>query len=216
MRWLASGGALSDHRPSVMGSVLVVVCHPNPKSYTHAVYEAVRAGFATHCEVKSLDLYAEGFDPALVVDERRRRRDLDKVEETRRYREDLRWADAVVFVYPVWWGGMPAMLKGYLDRTFVSGLAFSFEGRPPDAVLPRGLMRGKEAHAFYTLDAPGWVAAFDLVWFGSVLAIFRYCGFDRVERHYLARLKRRTEGERAAWLVTVRERAERLAARLAR
>lgn len=199
-----------------MGTVLVVVCHPNPKSYTHSVYEAVRAGVETRCEVRTLDLYAEGFDPVLVVDERRRRRDLDKVEETHRHREDLRWADAVVFVYPVWWGGMPAMLKGYLDRTFVSGLAYSFDGRPPNAVFPRGLMRGKEAHFFYTLDAPWWVAVFDLVWFGSLLAIFRYCGFARVHRHYLARLKLRSAAERTAWLATVRDRAERLATRLSR
>ena len=63
--------------------VLVVYAHPNPKSYTHAVLEAVQAGLGERCEVQTLDLYATGFDPVLVVDETRRRRDLDQVEETR-------------------------------------------------------------------------------------------------------------------------------------
>lgn len=70
-----------------------------------------------------LDLHADGFEPVLVVNEEHRRRDLDKVEATRAYREQLAWCDAMIFVYPVWWGGFPAMLKGYVDRTFVSGRA---------------------------------------------------------------------------------------------
>jgi NAD(P)H dehydrogenase (quinone) len=197
-----------------MPSVLVVYCHPNPASFTHAVLEAIREGLGSRCDVEVVDLYAEGFEPALVVNEHHRRRDLDRVEATRRYREQLRRADAVLFVYPMWWGGMPAMLKGYLDRVFVSGLAYSFENRPKEAVFPRGLLSDKELHCFYTLDAPWWAALFDPVWFGSLFAIYWYCGFRRVRRHYLARLKRRTDAERATWLREVASRARRLAGRL--
>ncbi len=198
-------------------NALVVCCHPNPKSYTHAVFEAVRAGLAEGgADVEALDLYAEGFDPVLVVDEERRRRDLDKVAYTRRHREQLARCDAVVFVYPVWWGGFPAVLKGYVDRTFVSGLAYSFAGRPKDAVLPDGLMRGKEAHCFYTLDSPWWVALADPGWFSNEFTLFRYCGFGVVRRHYLARLKLTTHDERARWLAEVRSRAARIAAGLRR
>lgn len=198
-------------------TVLVVYCHPNPKSYTHAVLEAVRAGLAEGgCGAQVLDLYAEGFDPVLVVDEERRRRDLDKVEYTRRYREQIAACDAMVFVHPVWWGGFPAMLKGYLDRTFVSGLTYSFQDRPKTAVFPRGLMRGKEAHFFYTLDSPALVALLDPGWFSNYFTVFRYCGFAPVRRHYLARLKLTTLEERQRWLATARERAISLARRLAR
>ena len=194
--------------------VLVVYAHPNPKSYTHAVLEAVQAGLGERCEVQTLDLYATGFDPVLVVDETRRRRDLDQVEETRALREQLAWCDAMLFVYPVWWGGFPAMLKGYLDRTFVSGLTYSFEGRPRTAVFPHGLMRDKEAHFFYTLDSPWLVALLDPGWFSNLVAVLWYCGFRRVRRYYLARLKLRTDEQRARWLVTVREHAGRIAERL--
>lgn len=188
--------------------VLVVYCHPNPKSYTRAVLDALLAGLADdRCEVELVDLYAERFDPVLIVDEERRRRDLDKVEYTERYRALLAWCDSVVFVYPVWWGGFPAMLKGFIDRTFVSGLAYSFAGLPKDAVLPRGLMRAKHAHFFYTLDSPALVAWLDPGWWSNYFTVFRYCGFTVVRRHYLARLKLASARERERWLAQVRQRA---------
>lgn len=120
----------------------------------------------------------------------------------------------MVFVYPVWWGSFPAMLKGYIDRTFVSGLAYSFRDRPKTAVLPDGLMRGREAHFFYTLDSPWWVALVDPGWFSALFTVFRYCGFGPVRRHYLARLKLTTPAQRGRWLVEVRSRAARIAAGL--
>jgi|JI6StandDraft_1071083.scaffolds.fasta_scaffold147477_2 NAD(P)H dehydrogenase (quinone) len=195
--------------------VLVVYCHPNPRSYTHAVLERVQAGLA-RCDVQVLDLYAEGFDPVLVVDEAHRRRDLDKVEATQRYRDQLAWCDAIVLVYPVWWGGFPAMLKGYLDRVFVSGLAYSFDGRPRRAVFPRGLMRGKPALFFYTLDSPAPVAFVDPGWWSMYFTVFRYCGFGPIRRHYLARLKLASPARRERWLATVQTRASAFAARLPR
>lgn len=197
--------------------ILLVYCHPNPASFSHAVLESVRAGLAeTDCEIELLDLYAEGFDPVLVVDAERRRRDLDKVEYTRRHREQIARCDAMVFVYPVWWGGFPAMLKGYLDRTFVSGLTYSFAGRPKTATLPNGLMRGKEAHFFYTLDSPALVALLDPGWFSNYSSVFRYCGFGPVRRYYLARLKLTTRAERERWLARVRVQAASIGARLRR
>lgn len=197
--------------------VLVVYCHPSPKSYTAAVRDAVCAGLAhAECEVQLLDLYGDAFDPVLVVDEEHRRRDLDKVESTRAHREQIAWCDAMVLVYPVWWGGFPALLKGYVDRTFVSGLTYTFAGRPKTAVFPEGLMRGKEAHFFYTLDSPALVALVDPGWFSSYFTVFRYCGFRTVRRYYLARLKLTTQAQRERWLERVRGHAAAIGARLAR
>lgn len=189
--------------------VLVVCCHPNPASFTHAVFGRVLSGLrAAGCSPDPLDLYAEGFDPVLVVDATRRRRDLDKVPETEPYRTRVAQADAIVFVYPMWWGGFPAMLKGFIDRVFVSGLTYSFEGRPPGAVLPQRLMRGRPAHFFYTLDAPPWVAWLDPGWLSNLFWVFRYCGFGPVRRHYLSSLKRRDAAQRGRWLDEAQRRAE--------
>lgn len=195
--------------------LLVVCCHPNPKSYTRAVYAAVLAGLAdAGADVQAFDLHDEQFDPVLVVDEQRRRRDLDKVEATRRYRDLIAWCDGLAFVYPVWWGGFPALLKGFIDRTFVSGLTYTFHDRPKTAVFPTGLMRGKDAHFFYTLDSPALVAWLDPGWWSNFFTVFKYCGFRRVQRHYLARLKLTSQPQREAWLAEVQRRARALAARL--
>lgn len=198
-------------------NVLVVYCHSNPKSFTRAVLdEALRGLREAECDVELVDLYAERFDPVLVVDDEHRRRDLDKVEYTRRYREQLARCDAIVFVYPVWWGGFPAMLKGYIDRVLVSGLAYSFQAKPKDAVFPDGLMRGKQAHFFYTLDSPALVALVDPGWLSNYFTVFRYCGFSVVRRYYLARLKLTTPAGRARWLASVRASSERIGRALSR
>lgn len=196
-----------------MRKVLVVYCHPNPKSFTHAVMTAVTSGLrAGGATVEVLDLYAEGFDPALVVDETRRRRDLDKVEDTARHRALLTWCDVLVFVYPMWWGGFPAMLKGFVDRVIVSGVAYTYEGRPDSAVFPRGLLRGKSVHLFYTLDAPALVGLCDPGFVSMYFTVFWYSGIRSVRRHFLARLKRTTPARREAWLREVEARALRIGA----
>lgn len=203
--------------PATGPRVLVVYCHPNPRSYTHAILEQVLEGLrAGGCVIDLVDLHAERFDPVLFVDDTHRRRDLDKVEETRRYRDLVAAAACLVFVYPVWWGGFPAMLKGFIDRVFVSGLTYTFQDRPRDAVFPTGLMRGRAAHFFYTLDSPSLVAWLDPGWFSNLFTVFRYCGFSPVQRHYLARLKLTTPARREAWLAEVRRRAEAIAGRARR
>lgn len=189
--------------------ILVVVSHPNPKSYTRAVFDAVIAGLGG-ADVRTIDLHAEGFDPVLLVDDEHRRRDLDKVEETRAHRELVAWCDALVFVYPVWWGGFPAMLKGWIDRVFVSGLTYSFRERPKTAVFPTGLMKDKAAHFFYTLDSPWWVALIDPGWVSNFFTVFWYCGFSPIRRYYLPRLKLTTQAERERWLFRVRGYAKRI------
>jgi NAD(P)H dehydrogenase (quinone) len=106
--------------------VLYVYCHPLPESFHAAIraraLNALRA--ATH-EVDLLDLYAEGFNPVLSEDARRHyhdtRRNTVGLED---YVARLRAADALIVQFPVWCFGMPAMLKGFLDRTFMPGVAF--------------------------------------------------------------------------------------------
>lgn len=106
--------------------VLVIYCHPGADSFAAALHAAVLQGLAAggHRAV-DVDLYAEAFDPVLSQQER-----LD-YRHPQRHRPDvashaarLANADALVLIYPAWWFGMPAMLKGYFDRVWVPGVAF--------------------------------------------------------------------------------------------
>jgi putative NADPH-quinone reductase len=110
--------------------VLVVCAHPQEDSFTHAVVAAARAGFERggH-DVTVLDLYAIDFQPAMSVDERRAYHGeqplLDPV--TIAHAELVRSSEVLVFVYPTWWSGPPAILKGWLERVLVPGVAFRFD-----------------------------------------------------------------------------------------
>lgn len=104
---------------------LVVYCHPDPDSFVAAAKGRVLAGLdAAGHTVRLTDLYAEGFRPELSVEERRVHREPGVAPELHRYADDLRWAEALVLVYPTWWSGQPAMLKGWIDRVWGCGVAW--------------------------------------------------------------------------------------------
>ena len=108
-----------------MTRVLVVYCHPNPQSFTAAARDRALEALATHRhDVRLIDLYADGFEPAMSCDERRTHKEPGVAPELQRYADDLRWAQALVLVYPTWWSGQPAMLKGWIDRVFANGWAY--------------------------------------------------------------------------------------------
>ena len=136
--------------------VLVIYAHPLADSLAGALHRAIAAalGEAGH-EVDDCDLYAMGFDPVMTAAERRAHNtanpDLSMIEP---HVERLRAADAVVLCFPVWWYGMPAILKGYFDRVWVNGVAFHLraEGR-----IEPGLPRIKQLWVVCTYGAPWWL-----------------------------------------------------------
>lgn len=114
----------------------VVFCHPRRDSFCGAAYDRVLAGLAAggH-EVRTCDLYADGFEPALSLADRQahlvdHRVDPGRRPDIARYVEDLGWCEALVLVYPTWWSGQPAVLKGWFDRVLVNGVAWEL---PPGA-----------------------------------------------------------------------------------
>lgn len=106
---------------------LVVYCHPCPESFTAAARDTVvEALIARGDEVQVIDLYDEGFAPAMDADERRLYHDKDiNVRPVAEHLAACKWATKLVFVYPTWWFGLPAMLKGWLDRVWVPHETFT-------------------------------------------------------------------------------------------
>jgi NAD(P)H dehydrogenase (quinone) len=107
--------------------LLLVYCHPDPQSFGAALRrtaaDALRA--AGH-ELREIDLYGEGFDPVFSSAEKATyltdtQRNIDGVAA---HVDALRWADGWVVVYPTWFYGAPAMLKGWLDRVWLPGVTF--------------------------------------------------------------------------------------------
>src|SRR6056297_94979 len=105
---------------------LVIYCHPREGSFTAAVRDVVLSRLAAAgAEARLRDLYAEGFEPVLTGAEWTGYLDSPaNVAPVARDVDDLRWADTLIFVYPTWWYGLPAMLKGWLDRAMLPDVAF--------------------------------------------------------------------------------------------
>ena len=112
--------------------VLLVVAHPCADSYTHACASAATAGLArAGHSVDVIDLYEERFRPAMSLAERLAYETDDPILDPviADHAARLKRADAVVFAYPTWWSGLPAMLKGWLERVIVPGVGFTFDPR---------------------------------------------------------------------------------------
>ncbi|MCX7288683.1 MAG: NAD(P)H-dependent oxidoreductase [Rhodobacterales bacterium] len=105
---------------------LVVYCHPRPDSFNAAVRDLVMSKLqAAGAEVRLSDLYARNFQPILTGEEWHGYLDCPKNTAcVAQDVADVRWCDTLIFVYPTWWYGLPAMLKGWLDRVLLPDVAF--------------------------------------------------------------------------------------------
>lgn len=135
--------------------ILIVTANPNPQTFNAAVLKTVQSNLSHQHTVELLDLYAEGFDPVLRYDDKHRRRDLDKDPETEKYRQLVTWADKFIFIFPIWWSGMPAILKGFIDRVFASGFAYSY-----GKLGMVGHLKGKTAWIITTHNTPAFFTHF--------------------------------------------------------
>ncbi len=168
---------------------------------------AIARGIAeTVPNLQMVDLYAEGFNPVLPEAELNRKFSFD--ETTLHYQQAMQSARRVFFVYPDWWGGPPAILKGFLDRVFRPGIAYGFrEADFKDADAP-GLFSDKTFDIFITTDAtlpPGqkvedWAPA--RVWKENVLG---FCGAQDVRFHVFWNLRKSTYLQRKAYLDSIGE-----------
>ena len=107
--------------------LLVVFCHPDPDSYGAAIFRtACQALREAGHELRIIDLYAEGFDPVFTLDEKRSylTDTAQNIAGVARHVEALQWAEGWVAIYPTWFYGLPAMLKGWLDRVWLPGVTF--------------------------------------------------------------------------------------------
>ena len=139
--------------------VLVVYCHPVETSFHAALHaDVVRHLREAGHEVDDCDLYAEGFDPVLSRAERLGYHDVPANQlPLKPYLDRLQWAEGIVFSFPTWCFGLPAMLKGYFDRLFMPGVAFDISD--PANVKPM-LTHIKRISAVVTYGRPRWVAMY--------------------------------------------------------
>jgi NAD(P)H dehydrogenase (quinone) len=160
--------------------VLTVLCHPNPQSFSHAVAERFIAGATSSGHsIDFCDLYAEAFDPLLTT------RDLEQFEGTRMpddvlaHQARVEKAQALCLVFPIWWYGAPAMMKGWFDRVWSAGWAYKWKHDPEGSLLaarPCALLIPMGA-SNHQLDRWGYGKEIEHLWRYGILG---YCGVDPI------------------------------------
>jgi len=132
-------------------NILLINGHPDKESFNYALVDAYNKGAVTSgAEVQQINIGELKFNPNLEFGYRKRTElepDLLKAQES------IKWADHIVWVYPVWWGSVPALMKGFLDRVLLPG--FAFKKREGSVWWDKYLM-GKTSRIICTMDQPTW------------------------------------------------------------
>jgi putative NADPH-quinone reductase len=198
--------------------VIVLLAHPRPGSFNHALAERIcdtleRAGVP----VRFHDLYAEGFDPVLTAEEAytsgTRAEEFLAAEPdplVRRHREELGAAGGLVAVHPNWWGKPPAILSGWLDRILVPGVAYRLDdaGGAPESLLSlRRLLVVNTSDTTEERERTLFGDPLDAIWRRCLAP---YLGEPEVSRLVLRVLADADAAQRAAWLDDVSSAAREL------
>lgn len=216
--------------------VLFVYAHPEPTSFTAALKDAgVAALRAAGHSVEVSDLYAEGFDPVAG------RHDFTTAADAARFhyqteqahaqatqtfapdlvREQQRFlkADLVVWLYPIWWGGMPAILKGWFDRVLAFGFAYADGRRFDSGFFPqkRGMLCLSTGGTQQRFSDEGVYGDIHKVLWPSQRLMIEYLGTQALEPFVAYGAPRvDADGRKAyldAWCARLREATDEVAAR---
>jgi NAD(P)H dehydrogenase (quinone) len=184
-----------------MKKILIINGHPNAESFNFGIVESYQKG-AIICGavVETITIANLNFNPNLQFGyQKRTELEPDLLESW----EKIKRADHLVWIHPVWWGGLPAITKGFIDRLFLPGMAFQYR---ENSVWWDKLLKGKTAHIITTLDQPSW---YYRLFYGrpSVNQLkkstLEFCGIKPVKVSYIGIIKGSNEEQRKKWLEKV-------------
>ncbi len=151
--------------------ILIIYAHPNSEGHCSTILSEVKRNLdEMKAEYEVIDLYNIKYDPVLTEKELYGTKDKELSDVNKEMQKKVSEAEKLIFIYPVWWNSMPAMLKGFFDRVFTSGFAFKYRPVIPTKIrehiirysfvarfdygVPIPLLKGKKAVVFLTTGAP--------------------------------------------------------------
>jgi NAD(P)H dehydrogenase (quinone) len=188
-------------------NVLVIVAHPNKKSFNHAIaMTCARELVENGHEAIFHDLYEEQFNPLLPYEEFQREAALPI--EIQEHCDHLSSADGIIIVHPNWWGQPPAILKGWVDRVIRPGVAYEFVEGDKGEGVPKGLLKARSAIVFNTSNTD---TGREKTVFGDPLetiwknCVFDLCGVSAFHRRMFNIVVTSSKTQRKRWLSEVIE-----------
>lgn len=192
------GCALLHCRDRLPLNIVILLGHPDADSLCGALADRYQqAALAAGHRVQLFRLGELAFDPIL----RHGYRQIQPLEpDLLRATEAIRQCEHLVLVYPTWWGGMPALLKGFFDRAFVPGYAFRYR---KDSLWWDRLLSGRSARVITTLDTPPWYYRWVYRMPGHQQirrTILQFCGIKPVRITGFGPVRSASDAQRDAWL----------------
>lgn len=188
-------------RQQMSKKILIINGHPNSESFNFGIAGEYKKGaISTGAEVKEIVIADLDFNPNLKYGYRKRTElEPDLLDAW----EKIKWADHLVWIHPVWWGGMPALMKGFLDRLFLPGFAFQYR---ENSVWWDKLLKGRTARIITTIDQPSWYYRW-MYGRPSVNQLkkstLEFCGIKPVRVTYFGIVKQADQHKREKWLQQV-------------
>jgi len=178
--------------------ILIINGHPLKAGLNNALVQAYEKGAKTsNAEVKHLcivdlkfDQSFEGFNKEAVIEP-----DIIEAQQL------ISWSDHIVWIYPTWWATMPALMKSFIEHTFLPGFAFKYK-KSDKFVKWDKYLEGKSASLISTMDSPPWyykLFAGD-PGYKTMKDIMNFCGIKPVTRTYFGSVKLSSEEKRNQWL----------------
>jgi putative NADPH-quinone reductase len=191
-----------------MKKILIIHCHPNPDSFNRGLGKAYKQGaLQAGAEVQEIEIASLQFNPNLQFGYQKRS---ELEPDLLLAWNKILWAEHLVWVHPVWWGGLPAIAKGFIDRLFLPGMAFQYK---ENSVWWDKLLKGRTAHIITTLDQPGWYywLAFGRPSVNQLKkSTLEFCGISPVKVTYVGIIKTSTEEIRKKWLQKIESQGQQL------
>ena len=184
-----------------MKKIVVINGHPNPYSLNAALHKAyVQGAIASGADVKEIVVSRLQFNPNLEFG-------YTKIQELEpdliAAWDKIVWADHLVWIHPTWWGGLPAITKGFVDRLFLPGKTFKYR---KDSVMWDKLLAGRTARIITTMDEPWWY--YWLVFRNPGInqlkrSILQFCGVTPVKVTTIGIVKTASDKQRKKWIQMV-------------
>lgn len=192
-----------------MNKILVINGHPAKDSFCDTIAKTyAKAAAGSGKDVVVMNLYDLNFNLNFTGSYNREMHTSDE-NDILMTREKIKWAQHIVVVHPVWWGSVPALLKGFLDRILIPGFAFKYKKNSP---FWDKLLSGRTATIIYTADTPIWY--YNLIYQAPSVNMMRkrvlgFCGIKTTEVLGFGSMRFTKPEQRKKWL----EKIEKLAAR---
>lgn len=185
-----------------MKKIVVINGHPNKESFNSAIaHSYMTSALAAGSEVRYVAIGELDFNPNLQSGYRQR---MELEPDLEKSLGDIQWSEHQAWIHPLWWLGMPAIMKGFFDRAFLPGITFKSNKRG----ISEGLLKGRTARIITTAGDLS-IKTYEEVYQSSGLVqlqkgILEYCGVSSIRSDFIGPLYELDENDRKEWILQIK------------